>query len=72
MTIQIVGGEQIICDCKGDSPDKFVDRFLAGFIIRKDSVTLEVYCPECECCKHFTISTKLSLSWTNSLEEVIQ
>lgn len=70
MTIKIVGGEQIICDCKGDNPDKFVDRLLTGIIIRKDSVTLEVHCPECEYCKHFTISTKLDLSWTNSLEDV--
>jgi len=72
MTIKIVSGEQIVCDCKGDTPDTFVDRLLAGFIIRKDSATLEVHCPECECCKHFTISPKLDLSWTNSLDEVGQ
>ncbi len=70
MTIKIVGGQQIVCDCKGDSTDKYVDRLLVGFSIRKDSVTLEVHCPECEQCKHFTISTKLTLSWTNSLEDV--
>ena len=70
LTIKIVGGEQIVCDCKGDSPDKYVNLLMVGFITRKDSVTLEVHCPGCECCKHFIISVKLALSWTRSLESL--
>jgi len=70
LPIKIVGGEQIVCDCTGDTPLTYQDRLLVGAIIRNDSVTLEVHCPACECCKHFVISNKLDLSWTNALDDL--
>jgi len=70
MVLKVVGNEQIVCDCTGDTPLTYQDRLLIGIIVRKDDVTFEVHCPECECCKHFVIRNEFSLSWTSALDLV--
>jgi len=68
LTIKIVGGEQIVCDCLGNTPATYQDRLLVGLVVRKDDVIFEVHCPLCEHCKQFIVSNKLALSWTTALD----
>ena len=42
MVVRIVGGEQVVCDCQGDTPDKYLDKLLVGIIESKDRVTVSV------------------------------
>ena len=42
MVIRIIGEEQVVCDCRGDIPDKYLDRLLVGITESKDRVTVPV------------------------------
>ena len=42
MVIRIVGEEQVVCDCQGGTPDKYLDKLLVGIIESKDRVTVPV------------------------------
>ncbi len=61
MTIKIVGGEQVVCDCKGDTTDTWVDRLLVGITEEKDSIIVQVYCPNCEASRRYIVRANLLL-----------
>jgi len=46
MVVRIVGGEQVVCDCQGGTPDKYLDKLLVGLIVSKDLGTAPAFCFE--------------------------
>lgn len=42
MAIKIVGEEQVVCDCQGGTPDKYLAELLVGTTESKDRVTFPV------------------------------
>jgi hypothetical protein len=62
--IKIVGkGEpsQVVCDCKGDSFDKWVDKLLVGISKYGNGIRVSVYCPFCDSSKFFDITPELKV-----------
>jgi len=73
MTIKIVGGNQVICDCTGDTIETYQDRLLVGIAIGQEkSVSVEIYCPQCNSSGHYEISTKLELNFEVESEESLK
>jgi len=59
MVIRIVGEEQVVCDCQGDTSDKYLDKLLVGITESKDQVTVNVFCPECDSSMKCEFTSKL-------------
>lgn len=61
MTIRIVADEQVICDCTGDTSNKYQDRLLVGIVRSEDSVTIQLYCPKCSSSQRYVVRAGLVL-----------
>ena len=59
MVVRIVGGEQVVCDCQGDTPDKYLDKLLVGIIESKNRVTVSVICSE----RDFSMRHEVASRW---------
>ncbi len=63
MTIRIIGREQVVCDCTGNTSETYQDRLLVGISHSRDSIIVRVFCPECDATRDFTIRSGLHLDW---------
>jgi hypothetical protein len=62
MTLKIVGGEQIVCDCRGNTADTYQDELLVGFSKTETEAKVTVYCPECDSKMLIRIPVKLDIT----------
>ena len=61
MVIKITGEEHVVCDCKGDTTDQWVDRLLVRITRRKDRVTVNIFCPDCTSSMIYEVTSRLIL-----------
>lgn len=71
MTIKIVGGNQVICDCAGNTPETYQERLLVGIAISHEkSVAVETHCPQCNSSGLYEIKAKLVMKFNESSESI--
>jgi len=61
MVIRIIGGEQVVCDCQGGTPDKYLDKLLVGITESKDRVMVTIFCPACDSSLKYEVTSSLSI-----------
>jgi hypothetical protein len=62
MTLKIVGNEQIVCDCTGNTPDTYQDQLLVGIAKMTNEAKITVFCPECDAKMLIRIPVKLDIT----------
>lgn len=69
MTIKIVGEEQVICDCTGNTPETYQDRLLVGIVQDRNGITIQLYCPRCKASQDYIIHVDLVLDTGRTLSD---
>ena len=61
MVIRIVGEEQVVCDCQGGTPDKYLAKLLVGITESKDRVTVADLSSNCDFSMRHEVTSRLLL-----------
>jgi hypothetical protein len=61
MTIKIISKSQVVCDCTGNTPETYNDKFLLGVTEEQDTIVIQIYCSKCNASAKYTVSAKLLL-----------
>jgi hypothetical protein len=61
MVIRIIGGEQVVCDCQGGTPDKYLAKLLVGITASKDRVMVTIFCLAFDYSQKYEITSRLTI-----------
>ena len=61
MVIKIIGEEQVVCDCQGGTPDKYLAKLLVGITKSKEIVRFTVLYPSFDYSLKYEITSRLAI-----------
>jgi len=61
MVVRIIGEEQVVCDCQGGTPDKYLAKLLVGITASKDRVTVPVIRSNCDFLLRREVTSRLAI-----------